>query len=419
MMSPKQRQEQERKIAIVKEYAETHDDAKPVEIARATGIDHNSVLRYLRRISAAEKVNSRVLLSEAKRTPPSLESVLKAYKVDLARWEVERHVINVYEQGSKREDGKGVNVVPLYQLKAWLRKIKGADEKDLILETLDYIRNNCPIGPATIFREARLVKDKILHEYGVPDLHLGKLAWGEESGDNYDTAIAESLFMEAIAQLAERASVFPPDEILFVVGNDFFNVNSGANATHAGTPQSEDDRWPKTFRKGIALIQRGIEYLRTKAPIVRVRFIRGNHDSERIFMAGEVISALYEHVPGVEVVNHPKKRQYLSFGIVLLGLMHGDGVKPDKLPLIMAGEAPDLWAKTKHREIHLGHFHHKRETQYHAGTEVNAVRVRILPALTAADEWHYNAGYVGQQRAAELYIWGERSGYVGHLSFTV
>ena len=108
----------------------------------------------------------------------------------------------------------------------------------------------------------------------------------------------------------------------------------------------------------------------------------------------------------------------MQWGTVLLGFAHGDRIKHDKLPLLMAGEAPQLWAATTHREWHLGHLHHKRETQFHAGIEHGPVRVRILPSLTTADDFHYTNGYVGALRAAESYLWSKRRGYVGHLSWS-
>ena len=82
----------------------------------------------------------------------------------------------------------------------------------------------------------------------------------------------------------------------------------------------------------------------------------------------------------------------------------------------MAQEARADWAETMHREWHLGHFHKSKETRYTAGDAFNGVRVRVLPSLCAADAWHAQMGYVGEQRAAEGYPWSFSDGYIGHFS---
>jgi len=82
----------------------------------------------------------------------------------------------------------------------------------------------------------------------------------------------------------------------------------------------------------------------------------------------------------------------------------------------MASEAPDAWAKSKHREIHVGHFHKRKQTQYLAGDTFGGVTVRVLPSLSGTDAWHFSKGYVKGLRAAEAYLWSKRGGYTGHLS---
>jgi hypothetical protein len=425
----------QRRIALVRDWLAKDPKAQHLQISAGTGIPESSV----RRIRKLLEQPTGVLLDRAvsdpvpkdtgafvsgdehslvTKNPASLDDLLDACRVDRSRWRVARWVANKWEVGTKQEGGKVLRT-PLYQIKAWLEPIPGLEDSKVIRDTIAWVRTqkfNTPPAP-----KAKLLPadDSILLELSIPDAHLGKLAWAEETGENYDSAIAETVFFKAVENLAEKSAIWPVDKVLFVVGNDFFNVDNAAGTTTAGTPQSEDGRWPRTFRRGIGLLTKSIDFLAARFPQIEVRVIRGNHDSERMFYAGEVLAAVYNR-PGsrVEVVNQPIKRQYIRWGEVLLGLAHGDGLKHDKLPLLMAGEAPDLWAKTTHREWHVGHLHHKKETQYHTGTEHNAVRVRILPSLTTADDWHYTNGYVGAQRAAEAYLWGKKQRYIGHLSWS-
>lgn len=424
------KQIQERK-ELIKNYLRSHPAASNHELSHVLGIPLTGVWRARQKLKDSGEVENNLPKLGHRRNedssielvtanPCNLDDLLRVCRVDLKTWRVAKYVVNKWEVGAKNERKKIVRT-PLFQIKAWLERLPGQEDSQLIKETVEWVRKNSA-APRVIKAPRRKVaaEDSVLLELTIPDLHYGKLAWAAETGSDYDIEIAGNVYIEATKQLLDKTAVFPIDRILLVVGSDFFNVNGAANETAAGTPQSEDTRWPKTFRRGVALIQRQIEMLRGRAiDGVDVVVIRGNHDAERMYMAGEVIKAMYDKCPSVRVTNEPIKRQYYEWGTVLLGMTHGDGLKHDKLPLLMAGEAPAMWARTTHREWHVGHLHHSKETFYHTGTEHNAVRVRILPSLTTADDWHFTNGYVGAQRAAEAYLWGKKAGYIGHLSWTV
>lgn len=423
------------RLELVREHMRTHPGDGYRKIARALSLPRASVDRAVRAlrirgaVAAAPEAPPALghrydsydhSASLVTANPATLAGLLKACQVDLKTWRVKNWVANKWEVGTKNPDNGKVRRTPLYQIKAWLERIPGAAEAEVMRDTIEWIKGQrvVPLMRTVKYFRPLGAEDETLLELTIPDLHYGKLAWDKETGKNYDNEIAASLYLQATRQLWHKASVFPVTKILLVVGSDFFNVNGAANATAAGTPQSEDGRWPKTFRRGVALIKEQIEFLRSKVASVDVLVIRGNHDAERMYMAGEVLRAIYDSTVDVKVTNDPIKRQYFQWGTVLLGMTHGDGLKHDKLPLLMAGEAPEMWSKTTHREWHVGHFHSKKETQYHVGTEHSAVRVRILPSLTTADDWHYTNGYVGAKQAAEAYLWGKKAGYIGHLSWS-
>lgn len=115
------------------------------------------------------------------------------------------------------------------------------------------------------------------------DLHLGKLAWGEETGEDYDIHIAQARFHAAINDLINKSSGYKVDEILFPVGNDIYNSDKALpySQTTAGTPQMDDTRWQKMFRIGVRLITEAIIKLSEIAP-VKVPLVYSNHDFESI-----------------------------------------------------------------------------------------------------------------------------------------
>lgn len=350
--------------------------------------------------------------------PCTLDDLLVACKVDQTVWRVERHVINKWEVGARQESGE-VTRTPLFQIKAWLERSVDLDLAKTLREVVEEIRVNSPVGQLVSTPVEIPTDDPHLLEVSLPDIHVGKLTWAPEVGENYDLKIAPALALKAAHNLWVKSKGFSIERILLPIGNDFLNVNNAASTTAGGTPQDEDGRWKRSFRVGCKLAVDLIEYFRGKTPGgVDVMIVPGNHDPERIYYMGCFLEAMYSQCKDVRVNNGERARKYFRYGSTLLGFTHGQGEKHDKLPLIMAGEEPKNWSETTHHEWHLGHLHHKRETQYHTGQEFGPVRVRILPSLCPADEWHYVSGYVGAKRAAEAYLWSFKNGYTGHLSYS-
>jgi hypothetical protein len=362
--------------------------------------------------------NSHEIVSK---NPRTLADLVKVCEVDLKVWRIARHVVNKWEVGVKQDDGT-VLTSPLFQIKVWLEPLPGAQDAQVIRDTIEWIKNQAvvPTKPRRPALASLSVDDPHLLEISIFDHHFGKLGWHEETGyESYDTNIAASLYMEAVRNLWHKASVFPISKILLPVGNDLLHTDNAEGTTTAGTPQHCDGRWQRSFRRAVACVKEQIEFLRGKASDgIEVMIVPGNHDQTTSFFLGEVIAAIYSKAEDVRVNNVPRQRKYYRYGSVLLGFCHGHREKHDKLPLIMAGEAPRDWAETTSREFHVGHVHQTRETRYHAGSEHGPVRVRVLPSLSGADAWHSENGYVGSKRAAEAYIYARDEGYVGHFSWS-
>ncbi len=88
----------------------------------------------------------------------------------------------------------------------------------------------------------------LMLEINIPDLHVGKPAWGKETGGkNYDTKIAVSTFFSALSTLLDRVSHFKFEQILMIVGNDLLNADDIEGRTTAGTYVNTDGRYHKTF----------------------------------------------------------------------------------------------------------------------------------------------------------------------------
>ena len=366
--------------------------------------DNISVIDSGQNKSIESKLSSRI---------KTLDELIDTCKINLDEWFIERHVINKWDVGTKINDE--IVVEELYQVKVWLKKNQEfLDVQKIKKDILNEIKKHSPKIPKLTYKE----KQNNLLEINIFDLHFGKFATDETTGDGYNTEIAKKRFLNALNRLIVRSEGFHFEKILFPIGNDFFNSDTLKNETTKGTPQDEHLLWQETIRKGRQLIQIGIEYLSTFAP-VHVVVVQGNHDWERMFMLGEMIEGWFHNNPNVSIDNSYKARKYFKYGKCLIGFTHGNNEKVGDLPLIMAQEQSLHWQDTKYREFHLGHLHHKREIKYKSTQEYKGIVIRYLRSLSGEDAWHNIKGYIGGVQSAESFVWNKEEGLIANFSYNL
>lgn len=246
------------------------------------------------------------------------------------------------------------------------------------------------------------VRSGLMLEVPIVDLHLSKLAWEPETGENYDSKIAERRFMDVISDIVDRTQNHTFEQIVFPVGNDFFNFNDIYGNTTQGTQQDNDSRWQKMYMKGNELLIAAIDTLSQIAP-VRVFQIPGNHDTQVSWYAVFNLASWYRNNENVCVDTRPNARKYVEFGKCLIGFTHGDKERK-RIFGNMQIEAPEAWGRTLFREWHLGHLHSEQVKEEHG------VKVRNLSSVTATDSWHYTSGYVGAIATSQSFVWDKERG---------
>jgi predicted phosphodiesterase len=360
----------------------------------------------------------------------TLDDLIEACQIDLDVWRVDKFVVNKWEVAMREpattvggagnsafivenEKGgkhtlwtRGSNIPlhePLYQVKAWLVKKKEEGELKALLEA--FVKSAGSHAPKSFSWKRSAPKTGRLLEVSVMDAHYAKLCWAKEVAKPYDIKIAVEEHRAAVYNLVNMARENGITKILMPVGNDLFNSDNLMGTTTAGTPQatSEDSRWQKTFTTGCESLSDIIETLASEFE-VDVLIVPGNHDYERCYYLGEYLRAWFRNHPKVTVDNAPTQRKYYTFGSNLLMFTHGNEEKHTDLPLIMATEAKESWAKTTCREIHVGHLHQEKVT------ESKGVKVRVLPSLVPSDAWSTSKGYVGNIRGAEAFLYDPTKG---------
>jgi hypothetical protein len=328
----------------------------------------------------------------------SLADLFSWAEIDPLEWEVTKHEVGAWTVPTKDKEGNA-HIHQMNKVSASLKPLKSLSGVREAIEEL------CAgIIPSKAVAKLPKSSGKYTGVFSIPDIHLGKLAHGEETRHgNYDTRIAEGLFMTALQTLVDRAAPMGLSDVVFVVGNDMLNTDNTEGTTTGGTRQDVDTRIHRTYQTAQRMLVASIDYLLGVTQKVRVVVCPGNHDALLTWTVGELLRAYYRDSDRVEILNEPSKRQYVKVGSTLLMFTHGDKVKVSELDRIMTREVPDLYASCLHHEVHLGHFHQEKVT------DKMGIITRVLPSLCAPDAWHSAMGYLSK-RSAQSFIYHHENG---------
>ena len=306
-----------------------------------------------------------------------------------------------------------------YNITANFGRNKGGQMVKEIKEFLDeYTPYDYPAFLKTIKeRKAKDIGSKI-GVLNVFDLHLAKLAWDEETGENYDIRIAQKRFESACYYLVEEALKNEElTEIVLCTGGDFFHSDNKNSTTTSGTWVQSDSRYQKIFKVGIEALSNVLSYIRERVPVTFIN-IPGNHDEQTSYYLGEVIEAIFKNDEMVSVDNTLRSRKFFIKGEVAIMFAHGDK-GTDRLPGLFYQEMPVVKGY-KCKEIHLGHLHRSYKKMYITEDESNGLLFRHFNSLSATDAWHMGEGYIGAKKKAAMSMYdtvkGERT---SQISYTI
>lgn len=322
----------------------------------------------------------------------TLEQLLNACDVDRELWTVDRYVVNKWEVGARGD--YGLEVEPLIQVKAWLKRREAAPVEQALESVLARMRDAAPFMPRPTSHAPR--GDHLL----VPNLYDAHFNKRSDDG-TYTVERAADDFCAVADALALRVEGLgmPVERVLFPAGNDALHTDNLQGTTTKGT-------WVETAgdaRDAVDAVVDAYQYvIRRFAEIapVDVVVVESNHDRFSSYWLGKVIEAMFSRDPFVSVDARRAPNKYYAYGATLIGLQHGDSVKVRDLAALMAVEAPQLWAETRYRQWLRGHIHHSAGI-FHPISEEKGVNVRVIPALCPPDQYHILHGFIGGHRAAE------------------
>ncbi|NMV36764.1 helix-turn-helix domain-containing protein [Ralstonia insidiosa] len=263
------------------------------------------------------------------------------------------------------------------------------------------------VKPVKAVRPPRATLDSLLNCHVITDYHLGAKAWGEETGADWDTSIAEKLlvdwFSAAIAQ-APNARVG-----VFAQLGDFLHWDGHAPVTPtSGHVLDADTRFQKVVRVAISVIRRVTAMLLLKHEHVHLLMAEGNHDIASSMWLRELFAALYADEPRITVDTRPDPYYCVEHGFTSLFFHHGHKRKPEQLETAFLAKFREVFGRTKYSYAHTGHLHHN------VTRETNTMQIEQHRTLAAPDS-HASRGAWMSGRDAKVITYHRDFGEVGRI----
>lgn len=293
----------------------------------------------------------------------------------------------------------------------YVSKKKNFDPEQFMKSLLEHMEQHIP-NYYPIDRPK--VTDPHLLIFDPADIHIGKIAYAIETGDEYNCDIAVKRVLDGMHGLLRKSSGYPLDKIVLVVGNDALHFDTPKGTTTSGTVMDTEGLWHTIGVIAQQMYIEVIDTLRGYAP-VDVIFNPSNHDFTSGWWLAQTLKAWYRNAKDVTVDADIKHRKYYRYGNSLMGLSHGDGAKLENLHALMSVESGQDWVDCKYKYWYLHHLHHKRQYRYQNGMDHIGLTIEYLRSPSAADRWHHTNGFVGM-KAVEAFIHHPTEGEVARFT---
>ena len=269
----------------------------------------------------------------------------------------------------------------------WVKSSVEDERKKKIMEAfVDSLAEDIkPAKPVKLSKAPR--EESLLNTYILTDYHIGMLAWGEETGDDWDIDIAErtliSWFKKGI-ELSPKA-----DTAVFAQIGDLMHFDSYTPVTVAsGHILDADSRLQKIIRCVIRVTRTIIDMLLSKYKHVHIKWCDANHDPASAAWMREFLVSFYEKEPRVDVDNSPDTYYCYEWGKVALFFHHGHKRKVSNVDTVFAGKFREIFGRTKYNYAHMGHYHSIDVK------ETNLMVVSQHRTLAAPDAYAAKGGYI-------------------------
>lgn len=228
--------------------------------------------------------------------------------------------------------------------------------------------------------------DKLINQYTLTDYHLGMMAWGDETGADWDMKIAESTLINYFKYAIESSP--KAESCIFAQLGDFLHWD-GMDAV---TPQNRhlldaDTRFTKLVRVAIKVIRQVISMLLEKYKNVIVIMAEGNHDMASSIWLRETLSVFYENEPRITIDTNPTPYYCVTWGECCLFYHHGHKRNVANVDTVLVSKYKSQYGNSKFVYAHTGHLHNTKVI------ETNLMLIEQHRTLAAKDSYASRGGW--------------------------
>lgn len=296
----------------------------------------------------------------------------------------------------------------------WLKTDQDKERQiELMRMAVEALCENVDPVPPLPFSQSdlqRIHSQHLLNLYTVSDYHLGMLAWGEESGDDWDLSIARDLFYKWFGAAFETSPAARVGVINLL--GDFAHFDGLEAVTNAsGHVLDADTRYQKLVRYMIQMVKSVVSMALQKHEEVRLLIVQGNHDESGMIWLAEMFNALYVDEPRVIVDTDPDVYKMIEHGKTSLFFHHGHKARFDAIEAVMISKYRETFGRTQYSYAHVGHLHHQKLV------ESRNMVIEQHRTLAAKDAYASRGGWLSK-RSANVITYSDQYGEVSRLTIS-
>jgi hypothetical protein len=274
-------------------------------------------------------------------------------------------------------------------------EVEGQTIADILRETLADI----PPAPKVALEAVPAADTMTL--IPVADAHVGLMAWGRETGEDWDTRKGAERLTNWVGRVL--AALQPSHRCVLLFAGDLLHADDGRSETPASKHRLDTDtRDFKMLEMTIEASAQAVEMALSRHETVVVRFLPGNHDPHAAMAVMMALAERYREEERVTVQRDPSEFYVQQFGKVLIAAHHGHKAKAERMVHFIADEFSALWGKTRFRYLFTGHMHH------HKSQDIGGMTWEQLPAVSARDAYTVSNAYVSRARLVGITYHRER-----------
>ncbi len=287
----------------------------------------------------------------------------------------------------------------------WVKTQIDQEQKfQIIKEVIDELVLEVPKLPL-IKKPAGNTPEDLLNLYTITDAHVGMLAWGKETGADWDLGIAERVLTQCFAAMIKQS---PKAKYCLISQlGDFLHTDGILPLTPtSGHHLDADGRFSKIVAVAIRVLRSMVATALKDHEIVYVLMAEGNHDIVSSIWLRQMFKIIFEDNPRVKIIDSENPFYVHQHGKTMLAFHHGHKKRNLKdLPLLFAARYSEIWGATEYRYGHSGHWHHEKTD------EPSGMKWKQHPTLSAPDAHAARGGY-DSMREVEAITYSKRLGRV-------